>query len=75
MAHFGPGDATKADVVRIEWPSGIVQELRDVASKQILTVVEHQEDFAGQPPSFTGVAPAENGAVRVTIAKPSSGVR
>ena len=74
IAHFGLGDATKAQTVRIEWPSGIVQELRDVASKQILTVVEHQH-YAGQPPSFTQVAPAENGAVRVTMAEPSSGAR
>jgi hypothetical protein len=74
IAHFGLGDATKAQTVRIEWPSGIVQQLGDVASKQILTVVEHQ-DYAGPPPSFTQVAPAENRAVRVTIAEPSSGAR
>jgi hypothetical protein len=74
IAHFGLGDATKAQTVRIEWPSGIVQELRDVASKQILTVVEHQ-DYGGAPPSFTQVAPVENGAVRLTIAEPSSPAR
>jgi hypothetical protein len=74
IAHFGLGDATKAQTVRIEWPSGIVQELGDVASEQIFTVVEHQ-DYAGPPPSFTQVAPAENGAVRVTIAEPLSGAR
>lgn len=39
-AHFGLGDATKADVVRIEWPSGIVQELVNVPARQILTVTE-----------------------------------
>ena len=33
-AHFGLGDATAADQVRIEWPSGIVQTLTDVAAKQ-----------------------------------------
>ncbi|MBE7499972.1 MAG: CRTAC1 family protein [Verrucomicrobiales bacterium] len=38
--NFGLGDATKADVVRIEWPSGAVQELTDVAANQILTVTE-----------------------------------
>ncbi|HWD20617.1 MAG TPA: FG-GAP-like repeat-containing protein [Verrucomicrobiae bacterium] len=38
--HFGLGDATNADVVRIEWPSGIVQELTNVAAKQFLTVIE-----------------------------------
>ena len=39
-AHFGLGNATNAMRVRIEWPSGIVQELRDVPAKQWLTVVE-----------------------------------
>lgn len=38
--HFGLGDATVAEVVRIEWPSGTVQELTHVAADQILTVVE-----------------------------------
>jgi hypothetical protein len=39
-AHFGLGNATNIDAVRIEWPSGTVQELRDVAVKQFLTVKE-----------------------------------
>jgi enediyne biosynthesis protein E4 len=38
--NFGLGDATVAEVVRIEWPSGTVQELTDVAADQILTVIE-----------------------------------
>jgi hypothetical protein len=38
--NFGLGDATNAETVRIEWPSGIVQELRNVPGKQILTVTE-----------------------------------
>jgi hypothetical protein len=29
-AHFGLGDAAKADLVRVEWPSGKVDEFRDV---------------------------------------------
>ena len=39
-ASFGVGDATNIDTVRIEWPSGTVQELHDVATKQFLTVTE-----------------------------------
>jgi hypothetical protein len=39
-AHFGLGDATKVDLLRVEWPSGIVQELTDVAPNRILTVTE-----------------------------------
>jgi hypothetical protein len=33
-------DTAKADLVRIEWPSGAVQELTEVAVNQILTVTE-----------------------------------
>jgi enediyne biosynthesis protein E4 len=39
-AHFGLGDATNVDIVRMEWPSGIVQELRNVPARQFLGVAE-----------------------------------
>jgi enediyne biosynthesis protein E4 len=39
-AHFGLGDAEKVDVLRVEWPSGIVQELRDLAAGQFMTLLE-----------------------------------
>lgn len=38
--RFGLGDATTVDVVRIEWPSGNVQELTYVTPDQLLTVKE-----------------------------------
>lgn len=38
--NFGLGDATAADVVRIEWPSGTVQELANVSADQILHIIE-----------------------------------
>jgi hypothetical protein len=40
LAHFGLGDATNIDVMRIEWPSGAIQVMTNVAAKQSLTVVE-----------------------------------
>jgi hypothetical protein len=40
VAHFGLGDATNVDMLRIEWSSGIVQELHNIAAKQYLTVTE-----------------------------------
>jgi ASPIC and UnbV/FG-GAP-like repeat len=40
VSHFGLGDATNVDTVRIEWPSGTVQELHNIAPKQILTITE-----------------------------------
>lgn len=39
-AEFGLGDATNITTVRVEWPSGLVTELHDVASKQFLTIAE-----------------------------------
>jgi hypothetical protein len=39
-ANFGLGDATNVKLVRIEWPSGIVQEFRNVAPRQILAITE-----------------------------------
>jgi hypothetical protein len=39
-AHFGLGDATTVTTLRIEWPSGTVQELTNVAANQILTITE-----------------------------------
>jgi hypothetical protein len=39
-ATLGLGDATNIDTVRIEWPSGTVQEMRDVRAGQFLTVTE-----------------------------------
>jgi uncharacterized repeat protein (TIGR03803 family) len=40
VAHFGLGDATNIDTLRIEWPSGTVQEFHDVSPRQILTITE-----------------------------------
>jgi len=49
LAHFGLGDATNVTTLRIEWPSGIVQELQNVATNQFLTVVESQSYIAASP--------------------------
>jgi hypothetical protein len=38
--HFGLGDATAADTLHIDWPSGVVQEIKNVAAGQVLTVSE-----------------------------------
>jgi len=39
-AEFGLADATSIDTLRIEWPSGVVQELHDVAPRHFLTLTE-----------------------------------
>lgn len=39
-AHFGLGDATVVDALRVEWPSGIYQVLTQVEPRQRLHLVE-----------------------------------
>jgi hypothetical protein len=38
--HFGLGGETKANLVEIHWPSGIVQTLENIAADQVLKVTE-----------------------------------
>jgi len=40
IAHIGLGDATQADILRVEWPSGNVQEFADVTPDRLLTLTE-----------------------------------
>ncbi len=49
-AHFGLGDASVIDSIRIEWPSGVVSVLTDVAINQHMVVEEpccHIPEVAG----------------------------
>ena len=57
-AHFGLGDAAKVATLRIEWPSGTVEEFTDVATDQLLTVWE--------PPAMSAAVRAD-GACELTI--------
>ncbi|MCZ7636635.1 MAG: chitobiase/beta-hexosaminidase C-terminal domain-containing protein [Verrucomicrobia bacterium] len=64
-ASFGLGNALQAEIVRVEWPSGIVNELRNVVANQVITVVEQL------PP--LRIAPTNtwfSGAVTVTLITP-----
>lgn len=38
--HWGLGNVTRLDKLTIRWPSGVMQELRDVAADQILKIVQ-----------------------------------
>jgi len=40
IAHFGLADATNVETLRVEWPSGQVTELHNVAVRQSLTITE-----------------------------------
>jgi hypothetical protein len=66
VAHFGLGDATNVDMLRIEWPSGIVQTFSNVPPRQILTVVEHQQITVPAPPTVTSASVPTNGVVNLT---------
>ena len=65
VPHFGLGDASNADVVRIEWPSGMVQDLTDVAANQILTIWE--------PPALKAAMQADGACVLNIRAEPNQG--
>lgn len=60
VAHFGLGDATNVTTLRIEWPSGTVQELSNVPAKQMLTIVEPRRPVLTVKVTGTGV----NGSLR-----------
>jgi len=38
--HFGLGAEAKAERIEIRWPSGVVQQLRDIGADRIVTVTE-----------------------------------
>lgn len=40
VAHFGLGDATTVQTLRIEWPSGTVQEFHGLNPRQVITITE-----------------------------------
>jgi hypothetical protein len=77
LAHFGLGDATKVDTLRIEWPSGIVQELKDVAVDQqpYLTVVESQNVAGPERPQVTAQSRDAAGVFHATVAYPTANLR
>jgi hypothetical protein len=47
-AHFGLGEATRADLVRVEWPGGKVDEFRDVSADRHY-LVDEAEGLSPEP--------------------------
>jgi hypothetical protein len=60
--HFGLGDASLAQNVRIEWPSGQIQELTNILVKQFLTIIE-----PGGPPKLNITRTTDPAFVMVEI--------
>jgi hypothetical protein len=50
-AEFGLADAALVEAIRIEWPSGLVQEMQGTGSNQLLTVSEPIRFHRGDPNS------------------------
>ena len=46
---FGMGSKTKADTVEIDWPSGQVDKLSNVAAGQTITVQEGKGQIVSRP--------------------------
>jgi hypothetical protein len=61
--HFGLGDATKVDQLTITWPSGLVQELADVAADRHIRVQEGDGQVATLPLASAG-RPSARGAAK-----------
>jgi hypothetical protein len=49
IVFFGLGDVTKVDEIRVHWPSGRQQSIRDVASGQRVLIVEGQSEIFRLP--------------------------
>jgi enediyne biosynthesis protein E4 len=47
-AHFGLGQATRIDLLRVQWPSGKVQELRDIPADQHY-LIDEEAGLAKEP--------------------------
>ena len=77
-AHFGLGDAAVADTIRVEWPSGVVDQLTGVAADARLVIAEGSappvgvEDESPGPAWFHGGAPSPfraRATLRFTLAR------
>ncbi len=56
IAHFGLGDAASVEVVRVEWPSGIAQELQKIPGNQVTTIAEPARLTLFSNGEFSGVS-------------------
>jgi len=57
--HFGLGNAASVETLRIEWPSGTVQEMSNVKAKQLLTIIE--------PPRLQIATPQTGNPAKLTV--------
>ena len=68
VAHFGLRDATSIDTVRIEWPSGRVEEASGGAVDKLYTIVEGMLGPTPTRIAFASARVLDGGGVRLTYA-------
>jgi hypothetical protein len=56
--HFGLGDHARVDRLVIRWPSGLVQELRDLPADRFITVTEGDDAVKSESPRPAPAPPA-----------------
>lgn len=69
--NFGLGDATNVDWVRVEWPSGNVEELQNIAAGQIVPITESRRPLLAlsvTPPGMTGTLRGERNRIYQVVA-------
>lgn len=54
VLHFGTGEETEIQLVRVRWPSGVVQTFENLPANRLYTITE--KETAGQPVSITASA-------------------
>ncbi|MCL4705999.1 VCBS repeat-containing protein [bacterium] len=65
VQHFGLGNATLVDSIRIVWPSGKVQILTSLTTNQLYTVIE--QDGNSSPPAVPQNLSATAGNQQITL--------
>jgi ASPIC and UnbV/Calx-beta domain/FG-GAP-like repeat len=73
-AEFGLGDATNITTLRVEWPSGLVTELHNVAPNQFLTVTEPPSISIVGGQVFEGDAGTRELLFTVRLQEPSTNI-
>jgi hypothetical protein len=67
VAHFGLGNATNIDLLKVEWPSGVVQTLTNLPANRIMNIVEQQKPRAARNPSITDVSRSIDGTMHLSV--------
>ena len=69
VCHFGLGDATKAEFVEIEWPSGAIQKISDLGSDFLYRISEPETESIStsntEPASQAALFRRADGQLRV----------